>query len=145
MAVNVDNRDHEKGDSGKRRKKCRYFNRGHCKYTTKCRFSHPDEICSEILENKTCEKPDCPHRHPKVCKWWGTSSGCKRVSDCNYLHVTIVCGDQVVEDTQIENEVQCFSCKSLWQSKSFGVEYRILVFDDGWSLLDERGYLRLDI
>ena len=26
-------------------KKCRYFNRGHCKYKLECRFTHPEEIC----------------------------------------------------------------------------------------------------
>jgi hypothetical protein len=28
-----------------KRKKCRYFDKGFCKYNNKCRFLHPDNIC----------------------------------------------------------------------------------------------------
>ena len=51
-------------------KKCRYYNRGFCKYTNKgCRFSHPRVICKEYLETRKCESKECDARHPKNCKW----------------------------------------------------------------------------
>ena len=28
-----------------KRKRCRYYNRGYCKYELKCRFMHPTETC----------------------------------------------------------------------------------------------------
>ena len=31
-------------ESENKEKKCRYFNKGHCKYKTVCRFSHPSEV-----------------------------------------------------------------------------------------------------
>ena len=34
-----------------KRKKCRFFNRGYCKYESKCRFIHQTEICREHLED----------------------------------------------------------------------------------------------
>ena len=40
----------------KRTKKCRYFNRGYCKYCDKCRFIHPKNICSEYLKTSKCER-----------------------------------------------------------------------------------------
>ena len=33
-------------------KKCRYFNKGYCKYTVKCRYLHPKEVCKNHLEGK---------------------------------------------------------------------------------------------
>ena len=47
-------------------KKCKYFNRGHCKFKLKCRFVHPTEICRTYLEGKTCYEKLCKSRHPKV-------------------------------------------------------------------------------
>ena len=32
-----------------KRKKCRYFDRGYCKYKDKCRYTYPKDICSEHL------------------------------------------------------------------------------------------------
>ena len=29
-----------------KRKKCRYFDRGYCKYKDKCRYTHPTNICT---------------------------------------------------------------------------------------------------
>ena len=33
-----------------KRKNCRYFNRGYCKYKDKCKFSHPNQVCANYLE-----------------------------------------------------------------------------------------------
>ena len=70
------------------RKKCRYFNRGYCKYTSKCRFSHPREICQTYLEGYNCNQRECEKRHPKSCKWIEGSRSCKR-QNCAYLHTVI--------------------------------------------------------
>jgi uncharacterized membrane-anchored protein YhcB (DUF1043 family) len=40
-----------------RQKRCKYFNRGHCKYVNRCRNSHPTEICSTYLGGKGCLSP----------------------------------------------------------------------------------------
>ena len=84
-------------------KKCRYFNRGFCKYTTKCRLVHPKHICQEHTKNKKCENGDCQDRHPKVCKWLSSEVVCKR-TDCEYLHDTpVLCESQVAN-------FKCVSC-----------------------------------
>ena len=71
-------------------RKCSYFNRGHCKYKTRCRYSHPRNICKVYLENKKYEKDKCRDRHPKLCKFWLKGrSGCKRDSSCDFLHATL--------------------------------------------------------
>ena len=73
-------------------KKCRYFNRGHCKTKSECKFSHPTEICPIYLEKGKCEGKNCPRRHQKVCKWLKTATGCRR-QDCDFLHDTIARDD----------------------------------------------------
>ena len=47
------------------RRKCRYFDRGFCKFNNKCRFSHPDGICKDYSKTHKCEKKGCPESHPK--------------------------------------------------------------------------------
>ena len=76
-APEVSKRVEEKSDKRdiSTRKKCRYFNRGYCKFT-KCRYTHPKEICKIYLETQKCEKRECPDRHPKICKWIKRSGGC---------------------------------------------------------------------
>ena len=68
------------------RKKCWYFNWGYCKYTSKCHFSHPREICQTYLEGYNCNQRECEKRHPKSCKWIEGSRSCKR-QDCAYLPI----------------------------------------------------------
>ena len=77
-----------KGLSGRRNgNKCRYYNRGHCKYRDRCKFYNPQHICKRHLESGRCDDNDCGQRHPKVCKYWQKSNqGCKRDSGCNFLH-----------------------------------------------------------
>ena len=38
----------------KKPKKCRYFDRGYCKYKTKCRFTHMLGLCSQYLQIGKC-------------------------------------------------------------------------------------------
>ena len=51
----LDNKDDDNvANEHQKRKKCRYYNRGYCKYTNKCRFIHPREICSMYRESQKC-------------------------------------------------------------------------------------------
>ena len=130
------------------KKKCRYFNRGFCKYKTKCRFVHPKQICQQHTKDNKCEKRYCQDRHPKTCKWLSTEFGCKR-SDCEYLHVTLVTDEVQV---QVEN-FKCVSCMYTWMEKDCVVKHTIKnqqvyfclncndwvknkerVFDQGWTM-----------
>ena len=70
------------------KRKCRYFNRGYCKYGTRCKFHHSQEICKEYMEEGMCKVNGCFGRHPRHCKYWtGNPEGCTRAYSCQYLHV----------------------------------------------------------
>ena len=48
------------------KKRCKFWNRGYCKFKQNCPFLHPQAICiEEQCSNKNCEK-----RHPNICKNW---------------------------------------------------------------------------
>ena len=146
----------------RKKKRCRYFNRGYCKYNSKCRFVHPKSICNEHLLNQKCENGECNQRHPKKCKWESNKEGCKRKSECAYIHGTPTCNEQRMEtDLSV---YQCAGCKDIWNNKTCMVEHMVnntrvvfclncsdwirdkeAIFDEGWSLLDEAGFLRQDI
>ena len=52
----------EKGNDDRenvKRKRCRYYNRGFCKFKNKCRFVHSDKICNIYLETQMCTQKDC--------------------------------------------------------------------------------------
>ena len=75
-------------------KKCRYFNRGHCRYREKCRFNHPKDICKKYIDCGKCELKNCSDRHTKACKFWSKSNmGCKRNDLCDFLHETLASDD----------------------------------------------------
>ena len=78
------NKDVEVAD----KKKCRYDNKGYCKYQKMCRFRHSGTICDQFLKDGKCEAGySCQNRHPKGCKYWqGDTQGCKRGQLCRYLH-----------------------------------------------------------
>ena len=139
------------------RKKCRYFNRGYCKYTSKCRFSHPREICQTYLEGYNCNQRECEKRHPKSCKWIEGSRSCKR-QNCAYLHTVIP------ENRCKEANFKCEGCTTVWDKQEFVVKHMIQnterdfclncedwikekdkVFLSGWSLFDDGGFLRHDV
>jgi hypothetical protein len=142
-----------------KRKKCRYFNRGYCKYKDKCRYTHPKNICTEHLQSMKCETRDCLGRHPKTCKWWSKQDGCKRGSECGYLHV------MSENKTEANSEkFKCISCKHIWEDRSCVMEHFIgnmrmffclncddwvhdkqKVLEHGWTLFDEAGNLRMDL
>ena len=106
--------DNKKTDSvgeneNKRKNVCRYFNRGYCKYKLECRFVHSQNICEKHLKSGKCGDKSCNYRHPKECKWFGKSVGCRRDTDCEYLHVTPAHDD--------DKCYKCEGCKSLFARK----------------------------
>ena len=136
------------------KKKCRYFNRGYCRYKSKCRYVHPERICTEHDRNKKCDIKECADRHPKTCKWLTSKVGCKQ-EGCVYLHDTL---------ENARHVYKCASCKDVWEDKMCVMEYTIHnqrvhfclncddwvkqkenVFDEGWTLLDQDGFLRTEI
>ena len=138
-------------------KKCRYFNRGYCKYKHKCKYLHPKEMCREYLVSGTCGNVECCKRLPRVCKWIESNEGCKRNSECDYLHVTIA-------NEENSPGYKCASCKDTWLNSACVVEHVIqnwrlffclncddwvteksAVLMEGWTLLDRDGLLRRGI
>ena len=136
---------------------CRYYNRGYCKFKSECRFCHIKENCAEHLKSGGCKLKNCPLRHPKVCKWYNTNAGCKRALECEYLVVTLASDDFMTS-------FKCEGCKDTWTDLKFVVahvinnslcyfclncndwiHYKANVFDKGWTLLDEAGFLRTNI
>ena len=84
----VTNRNSEKGESQQAKPKCRYYNRGFCKFRERCRYYHSAIICVEFLEVGMCRKNGCPDRHPRICKFWAQNpEGCPRKDQCQYLHI----------------------------------------------------------
>ena len=57
--------------------KCRYWDRGHCKFKNECKFEHPMENCESFLKDGNCSQIKCLRRHPKSCHYW-KGTGCKR-------------------------------------------------------------------
>ena len=143
------------------KRKCRYFNKGYCKYNQKCRFVHPSGICTDYIENKKCEKEECSSRHPKQCKWDLKSRGCKRGIECAYLHTA-------TESPKCQNsersEFKCAGCKDVWNERKCVQEHYIenmavffclncndwirdkaAVFNEEWTMFDDAGFLQTDI
>ena len=138
-------------------KKCRHFNRGYCKHKSKCRFTHPDNICNDYVTNGKCEATRCEDRHPKRCKWLTSKDGCTR-EGCLYLHNT----DK--QSNYVDQTYKCESCKDIWTNSNCVVEYVLHnqkvhfclncddwvkykqnVFNADWTLMDNNGYLRTGI
>ena len=143
----------------RKEKKCRYFNRGYCKYKKQCRYSHPKNVCEEYLKSRECGNAKCGDRHPRVCKWNDRSVGCNRKSECNYLHVTLA-----NDDVSDHLSYKCISCQYTWEDRSCVVEHVINntrtffclncddwvvkkeeVLNQGWTLFDGNGFLRRNI
>ena len=93
-------------------------------------------------------------RHPKNCKWDESKFGCKR-AECLYLHQTLATYDKKISSNQ------CAGCKDIWVDEKCTVQHIVQnrrtyfylncddwikdknnVFEHGWTLLDEEGYLR---
>ena len=115
------------------------------------------------MKKQKCEKKECFDRHPRECKQERSIGGCKRNKECDYLHVTNV--NVEVKETNDEGcEYKCAGCNSSWNDKRYLVECVIrnmniffclncndwikdkeAVIDQGWTLLDEAGFLRNNV
>ena len=143
-------------------KKCRYFNKGYCKYEEKCKFRHPLEICQIHVKSLKCTIKGCKNRHPKTCKWFNREVGCKR-QNCDFLHVTHA-GDDQKENTHKVKGYECGGCKSIFPQANYVVKHEIKntevlfclncndwirdkeqVLNKDWTLFDINGDLRRDI
>ena len=58
---------------------CKFFNKGYCKFTSKCKFEHPENKCTE----ESCRNKACRKRHPKQCRY---KENCRRQTSCLYNH-----------------------------------------------------------
>ena len=87
--MTTDKRKYGKKQRHKRDRKCRFYNRGFCKFGRSCNFGHPQLVCKEYLEDGICRQRECPKRHPRHCRYWTSKAeGCKRREECQYLHVS---------------------------------------------------------
>ena len=165
MKEQTEKENNEVNNYTERKRKCRYFDGGYCKYKQKCRYFHPKHTCEEVLKGQKCEDKECLARHPRECKWERSIKGCMRNKECAYLHG--IQEKEEVKGINVDNEnvvYKCESCKSSWNDKSYVVDHVIrnmniflclncndwirdkeAVLDQGWTLLDEAGFLRYDI
>ena len=160
--------DKESTDQGKSCtvRKCRYYDRGHCKYKLRCRYFHPRGICQAYFENGKCDRKNCMERHPKTCKYWLKSKGgCKRETTCDFMHVTLARDDgKVVDQEMDDHEYKCVGCHSSWTDRMCVVDHIVRnqkvyfclncddwvrdksrVLEERWSLFDDKGNLRYDV
>ena len=124
LSNNVKQKSSMEGKLGTSRK-CRHYNRGHCKHKGGCDFFHPKEICKEYLNDKKCDKKDCVDRHPKVCKYWlKSNAGCKRGISCDFLHVTLACNDGKVNSIEKVETHRTFDCENCdFKSESYNIYF----------------------
>ena len=142
-------------------KKCKYFDKGYCKYKSECKFAHPDKICKDYLEGRKCDLKTCKARHPKVCKWSQQRSGCRR-QNCDYLHVTLARDDG--RHINAHKSFPCVGCQNCYDDVTCVVQHNIenlsfylclncedwikhkeKIITPGWSLFDNNGELRKDV
>ena len=111
VAVNIDKGERTRsGDETENIKKCRYFNRGYCKFGEKCMYYHASEICQVYAEEGTCLKHRCIKRHPKKCRYWSKHpEGCRFGERCKYLHVTVE--KYTVDDEDEDFTGNCDDCE----------------------------------
>ena len=77
--------------------KCRYWDRGYCKFRNRCKFVHPPEICEIFLQGGKCDGESCYKRHPSSC-WFWKGYGCIKGKLCAYLHI------------EAEQNINCRKC-----------------------------------
>ena len=66
--------------------KCKYYNRGFCKFGVDCAFDHQKGDCENHMAGYHCIESACAKRHRQICKFWDSRKGCFRKADCQYLH-----------------------------------------------------------
>ena len=84
--------------------KCRYDDKGYCKYQKKCKFQHSGKMCDQLLKDGKCDSGQrCQDRHPKDSKFWQRDTGgCKRDQVCKYLHKYFKSDGIAEENSEIE-------------------------------------------
>jgi antitoxin component YwqK of YwqJK toxin-antitoxin module len=101
----VDAKDNNEQSKSCTVRKCRYYDRGHCKYKLRCRYFHQRGICQAYFENGKCDRNNCVERHPKTCKYWLKSKeGCKRKTACNFMHVTLAQDDGKIANEEMDDQ-----------------------------------------
>ena len=61
---------------------CQFNKFGFCKFIKSCFRKHEERKC----ENGTCEKQECPFRHPRTCKFFVMYKNCKFGTYCKFEH-----------------------------------------------------------
>ena len=81
--------------------KCKFHDKGYCKFGEKCRFQHYSVICDKLkCPNKHCEK-----RHPRTCRFFFEENYCKFGSYCFFRHEDpLLAKIKSLEDTLAEKE-----------------------------------------
>ena len=64
------------------KRKCRYYNRGHCKYRDQCKFNHSEHIRQVYLDTGICEVKNDVNRH-----WCGSYRTKANLAATEKVHV----------------------------------------------------------
>ena len=96
--------------------RCPHFNSGYCKFTSKCKFLHPIEICEKNCKEKTCLK-----RHPKHCKQ-GKRCTFLMKQMCAYKHVGVNSEDHTVKE--LKEMIESLSMKVKPLVNNISIKYQ---------------------
>ena len=82
---------------------CQFHQHGHCKFADKCVKIHTSATCDSF----PCQDPECPKRHPRMCKYYAMYGRCVYAERCSFLHFPFSGGEQIAsqEVHAIEQEV----------------------------------------
>lgn len=100
--------------------KCNFYNRGFCKAGQACAYDHPDEDCETHMVGNICKDKKCKKRHRTTCKYSESKIGCKRGSECMYLHK-----DPKEQFVQNSSKEKCDTCKFKNFDKNQVKEYNV--------------------
>ena len=70
-----------------------------CRNRSWCPQPHNNVVCKE----RVCRDPNCRERHPKTCKFYARSGGCRWNKECAYVHNKLENNDKLC---MIEKEVE---------------------------------------
>jgi hypothetical protein len=79
---------------------CKFNQYGFCKFLSKCRKQHINDICS----NSQCNSNTCLLRHPRVCKYFSNYQRCKFAEQCAYLHHSITIAETSSAEVQAHTQ-----------------------------------------
>ena len=85
-------------------------------------FFHSTEDCEVHMLGNICSDSKCRKRHRLLCKYIKSKSGCKRGSECVYLHV-----DPKEKENSVQNnsKEKCDACKFENFRKNQVKEYKV--------------------